>query len=94
MSDLVIKKVNESYIKIDCEKHIAKELSEYFQFYVPGYQFVPAYRNRIWDGKVRLYNLQTSQIYYGLLPYVQFFCDERNYKYSIENNLDIEDENI
>ena len=92
MSDLVIKKVNESYIKIDCEKHIAKELSEYFQFYVPGYQFVPAYRNRIWDGKVRLYNLQTSQIYYGLLPYVQFFCDERNYKYSIENNLDIEDE--
>ena len=92
MSDLTIKKVNESYIKIDCEKHIAKELSEYFQFYVPGYQFVPAYRNRIWDGKVRLYNLQTSQIYYGLLPYVQFFCDERNYKYSIENNLDIEDE--
>ena len=62
MNDLVIKKVNEVYVKVDCEKHISKEISEYFQFYVPGYQFVPAYRNKIWDGKVRLFNLQTYNI--------------------------------
>ena len=71
MSDLIIKKLNEVYIKIECEKHISKELSEYFQFYVPGYQFVPAYRNRIWDGKVRLYNLQSHTLYRGLLKYVE-----------------------
>jgi len=92
MSDLVIKKVNEAYIKIDCEKHISKELSEYFQFYVPGYQFVPAFRNKIWDGKVRLYNLQNSQIYYGLISYIEQFCESRNYTYECENNLDTEDE--
>ena len=92
MSDLVIKKVNESYIKVDCEKHIAKELSEYFQFYVPGYQFVPAFRNRIWDGKVRLYNLQTSQIYYGLLSYIESFCEERGYTFEYQDGLDTEDE--
>jgi Dullard-like phosphatase family protein len=92
MSDLVIKKVNESYIKVDCEKHIAKELSEYFQFYVPGYQFVPAFRNRIWDGKVRLYNLQTSQIYYGLLSYIELFSKERNYTYEYQDGVDTEDE--
>jgi len=92
MSDLVIKKVNESYIKIDCERHIAKELSEYFQFYVPGYQFVPAFRNKIWDGKVRLYNLQTSQIYFGLLPYLQLFCEEREYTVECQDNVDVENE--
>jgi len=89
-NDIVLSKKSEVYIKVTCEKHIAKELSEYFQFYVPGYQFVPAYRNRIWDGKVRLFNLQTSQIYCGLLDYIKQFCEERDYK--LENELDVEDE--
>jgi len=92
MSDLIIKKVNESYVKVDCEKHLSKELSEYFQFYVPGYQFVPAFRNKIWDGKVRLYNLQTSQIYYGLISYIEIFCKERSYTYEYQDSLDFEDE--
>lgn len=92
MNDLVIKKVNEVYVKVDCEKHISKEISEYFQFYVPGYQFVPAYRNKIWDGKVRLYNLQTSQIYAGLLPYLEEFCSSRDYTFEFQDGVELEDE--
>jgi superfamily II DNA or RNA helicase len=91
MTDIVISKVNEVYGKIICEKHIAKELSEYFTFFVPGYQFVPAYRNRIWDGKIRLYNLQTNQIYLGLISYLQLFCEEREYTLDL-NDVDIENE--
>jgi len=93
MSDLVISKKDEVYAKITCEKHITKELSEYFTFFVPGYQFVPAYRNRIWDGKIRMFNLQTNQIYLGLLPYIELFCEERNYKFDYgDPRPDIEDE--
>jgi superfamily II DNA or RNA helicase len=88
-SDLVVTKKNEVYAKVQCERHLAMELSEYFTFYVPGYQFVPAFRNRIWDGKIRLFNLNTSQIYLGLLEYLKSFCDERGYKYEIE---ELEDE--
>lgn len=91
-NDIVISKKNEVYAKITCEKHIAQELSEFFTFFVPGYQFVPAYRNRIWDGKIRLYNLQTSQLYLGLLDYIKQFCESRDYTYEYENNLDTEDE--
>jgi superfamily II DNA or RNA helicase len=81
------------YAKITCEKHITKELSEYFTFFVPGYQFVPAYRNRIWDGKIRMFNLQTNQIYLGLLPYIETFCNERSYTFDYgDPRPDVEDE--
>ena len=42
------------------------ELSEFFTFYVPGYKFMPAFRNRMWDGKIRLFSEQTGKIYVGL----------------------------
>lgn len=91
-SDLTISKVNEVYVKIDCEKHVAQELSEFFTFMVPGYQFVPAYKNKIWDGKIRLYNLQTKQLYCGLLDYLKSFCESRDYTFECQNGLDIQDE--
>ena len=90
-SNLIIHKVNEVYIRIECERNIAKELSEFFTFYVPGYTFVPAYRNKIWDGKIRLFDLRNNQIYYGLLPYIKAFCEERNYSIDL-NDVDIEDD--
>jgi superfamily II DNA or RNA helicase len=65
------------------------ELSEYFTFFVPGHQFVPAFRNKIWDGKIRLFNRVTSELYLGLIPYVKEFCEEREYTYQYE---DVEDE--
>lgn len=86
---LTITKVNEVYGKVTCERHLAMELSEYFTFFVPGYQFVPAFRNRIWDGKIRLFNRVTNEIYLGLIPYIKEFCDEREYTYELE---ELEDE--
>ena len=82
MSELTITKVNEVYAKIECEKHIAKEISEYFTFFVPGYTFVPAYRNKIWDGKIRLFDSRNSQIYMGLIGNVEEFCQEREYTFT------------
>ena len=50
-----IEKKNEVYIRIETEPHIARELSEYFTFEVPGARFMPSYRNKVWDGKIRLF---------------------------------------
>jgi len=79
MSDILIKKENEAYVKVQCEKSTAQELSDYFTFYVPGFQFVPAYRNKIWDGKIRLFDLRSNIIYHGLTNYIETFAKERNY---------------
>jgi superfamily II DNA or RNA helicase len=91
-NDIIISKKDEVYAKITCEKHIARELSEFFTFYVPGYQFVPAFRNKIWDGRIRLFNLQNFQLYLGLLPYVEQFCESREYTFEYQDGLEIEDE--
>ena len=50
MDTLIIEKKNEVYITVDCDPDVQREISEFFTFYVPGYKFMPAFRNRMWDG--------------------------------------------
>ena len=45
---------------------------------------MPAYRNRMWDGKIRLYNQTTGQIPAGLFPQVLSFAELREYELEIE----------
>ena len=84
MSDLILRKQNEVYLKFECERSVAQELADYFTFFVPGYQFMPAYKKRLGDGKIRLADLRTFSIYHGLVPYIEKFCEERDYELVIE----------
>jgi len=85
--DLKLYKLNETYIKFECDRNIAQELSDFFTFFVPGYQFMPAYKSRVWDGKIRLADLKNFTIYYGLLSYIEEFCKQRSYKVYSEPTL-------
>ena len=87
MFDIRLEKVNEAYIRVICERNISQELSDYFTFYVPGYQFTPAYKSRYWDGKIRLLDLRTMLIYRGLIAYIEKFCEERKYTLDIDIEL-------
>jgi superfamily II DNA or RNA helicase len=81
--DIKIFEVNNVYFKIECERSIEKELSEYFTFFVPGFQFTPAFRSKKWDGKIRLFDTRNCQIYAGLLSYIKIFCEERGFTYKL-----------
>ena len=87
MSDLILHKKNEAFIQFECDRNIAQELSDFFTFYVPGYQFVPAYKSRLWDGKIRLADLRSFSIYHGLVPYIEKFCKERDYTLEIDSDV-------
>ena len=93
---IIIEKKNEVYITVDCESDIQREISEFFTFYVPGYKFMPAFRTRMWDGKIRLFSQKTKEIYFGLFPYIKAFAEERGYNIvagkgvEIDNNVDKE----
>ena len=90
MDTLIIEKKNEVYITVDCDPNIQRELSEFFTFYVPGYKFMPAFRNRMWDGKIRLYSQKTKEIYFGLYPYIRAFAEERGYQIVTGKDVEIE----
>ena len=72
---LLIDKKNEVYMSVQTEPGLAQELCDYFTFYVPGYKFMPQFRNKMWDGKIRLFDLRTNQIYYGLISHLENFSN-------------------
>ena len=75
-------KENDVYLKVDTEPNIARELVDFFTFEVPGARFMPTYKSRVWDGKIRLYNQMSGEIYFGLLSYIEEFAKR--------NDIDIE----
>lgn len=82
-----IERVNEVYIRVRTESGIKMELSKHFEFEVPGAKFSPAYRNKIWDGKIRLFSAMTGMIYSGLLPHIVKFCATRDYECEVDAQL-------
>ncbi len=96
MSDVKLTKVNNVYLKVHCERDVAQELSEYFTFFVPGFQFTPQFRKKIWDGKIRLFDTRTYLIYYGLIDYIKTFCVEREYtlEFQEEKKKEISNEKL
>src|SRR6056300_2106923 len=87
MDSVHVEKVDNVYVRVNAEPSVKMEMSGYFEFYVPGYKFMPAYKNRVWDGKIRLMNTMTGMIYAGLLPYLIKFCNDRDYEITIDEQL-------
>ena len=81
MSHLIISKKNEVYLKVESEPHVYYELADQFTFEVPGAKFMPTYQKKYWDGKIRLFNTQSGEVYIGLLDRIVQFCKDHGYTY-------------
>ena len=80
METIRVRKLNHSDLQIECDNGAAQELNEFFSFYVPGYKFMPAFRNRMWDGKIRLFTLRDKTLPVGLFYHLKEFCSKRDYE--------------
>ncbi len=89
---LIIDKIDEVYLKIEADADIRRELGEYFTFEVPGFKFMPQFRNRVWDGKIRLFSYATGKIYTGLYHYIINWCNENNVQ--VVDGTKIKDTNV
>lgn len=90
MADLYISKKNEVHIHLNAEESVLREIQDIFTFYAEGYKFHPKYKNKLWDGKIRLLRMLSKskgEIYYGLLNDILKFCKERNYSIELDNEL-------
>ena len=85
--DLLIRKKNEVYLKVEAEQSLHREASEYFTFEVESAKYMQRTRRyKGWDGKVRLYSPATGEIYCGLIDYLVEWADQRGYQYQVEKS--------
>jgi hypothetical protein len=89
-TDLIIKNINEVYVQIDCSDSVSYELRDAFTFMVPGAQFSPQFRAKLWDGKIRLWDVRKRLIYRGLIQQIITFANDRNYAYTYDDVYDTE----
>ena len=87
---MLISKVNEVYLQVKVDDDLERELTDYFTFEVPGAKYMPHYRRKLWDGKIRLYSPHNGRIYVGLLPYIKEFCSRNSIEYIIEEGVENE----
>lgn len=87
MDKISVSKIDEVYLQVSCDSGIARELAEFFSFFVPGYQFMPAFKMRMWNGKINLFNQMNYTLYIGLLPYLKEFCVSRDYTLDVSDEL-------
>ena len=86
MVEFNVRLKDHSMLYVDCEAGFAAELSDYFSFFVPGYKFMPMYKNKVWDGKVKLFNRMTGELNAGLYVYLLKFASERSYSVDTEES--------
>ena len=79
-TEILMEKDTEVFVRLNCEPHVKMELNHYFRFRPNGYQFMPMYRRKKWDGYVYLFNMDNHRIYSGLIPEINRFAVDREYK--------------
>jgi len=77
--DITINPVDASHVQIICERSIAMEISDNFTFMVPNARYMQKFKDKIWDGKIRLFNMMNQTIYTGLVGKIKQFAAARDY---------------
>lgn len=77
---IIVESVNNSFLQIDTDPAISRELSDFFSFMTPNYRFMPKYKNGLWDGKTRLFKIMGSVLPSGLYDILLKFAVDNDYK--------------
>jgi superfamily II DNA or RNA helicase len=78
---------NEAYVSLDCEYDEAQEVSDLFEFYSPNYNWSPKYQSGIWDGKIRLFDINNCLLPFGLLKKLIGYLKLADAEYEVEDRL-------
>jgi superfamily II DNA or RNA helicase len=84
---ITIEKQDEVNLRIFADADIEYDISQFFTFEVPGARFTPAFRARMWDGKIRMYDMLRKTLYVGLLDYLVKFAERNEYEIEYKNEV-------
>jgi superfamily II DNA or RNA helicase len=82
-----VEKIDEVYMKVVADPGTLQEISEFFSFHPPNYQFSPKFKARVWDGYIRLVTPFKPFLYIGLLSMLKQFCEVRDYTLILNDGL-------
>ena len=88
MTDIVVKKVNDVNMFIQCSGGTAHELQDFFSYKADGYRFHPKFKAKMWDGTIRLFGAFRRNLYIGLLHHLKIFAKNNNYSIEIAPELE------
>lgn len=82
MADVEINVVNESKVRVTADPGILAELRDQFTYMSPNARYDRRFKNKVWDGKIRIFNPMDRLLPYGLTWEVAKFCKVRDYTFS------------
>lgn len=73
--------IDSSYIGVDCSESVKMELRQYFSFMAAGAKYDKRYRNKLWDGKIYLFDVRSRKILSGLKGEIEAYCKKNHYEF-------------
>jgi len=83
METIRIRRLSYANLHVECDFGQAAEIKEFFSFFVPGYKYMPAFRRRVWDGKIRLFDSVRGELPAGLIHHLIKYIESRGYNYEL-----------
>jgi len=83
---VIIRKVNESYLKIECELDVARLISDKFSFMAANYHFMKKSRPN-WNGRIKLFDYRTNLLPAGCYDKLISLLDENGYDHRTEGEV-------
>ena len=80
---------NQSEIKVNCSLAVLQELSDVFSYFIPSAKFHPKYKAKRWDGRIRLVNMRTKTMPYGLLNRLKNYCKFKDYQFESDFEFEL-----
>lgn len=81
--DIVFHKLNDSYTKVFANRGILEEISEEFKFFVPQAKFQKSFKEKLWDGYIRLFSKKDQTIGQGLTLTLCQWAKNSSYSYKL-----------
>ena len=78
---------NYTHLIVECDYGIAQEFNDLFSFYAKNYRYMPDYKNHIWDGKIRLFNVGKRLLPIGLLKKLVTYCKNDGLEIIIDDEV-------
>lgn len=89
-NEILVAYMNASFVQVGASDSVIRELNDFFTIDVPGAKFTPAYKNKKWDGKKRIFNIMTQTLPVGLLSMLKTeFASPRNYVVKEYDQMDL-----